>query len=65
MIPFNPVRDYRIPKEDLEVIMPPTAAELGAILAAAPDHLRRIVLIAYYLGLRPGPVECYRLLWKT
>jgi integrase len=65
LIPFNPIRDYRIPKEDLEVIMPPTAAELGAILAAAPDHLRRIVLIAYYLGLRPGPVECYRLLWEN
>ncbi len=63
LIPFNPVRDYRIPKEDLEVIMPPTAAEFAAILAAAPEHLRRICLIAYYIGLRPGPVECYNLRW--
>jgi len=63
MIAFNPVRDYRIPKEDLEVIMPPTAAEFAAILDAAPEHLRRICLIAYYCGLRPGPVECYRLRW--
>ena len=64
LIPFNPIRDYRIPREDLEVIMPPTAAELAAILAAAPEHLRRICLIAYYCGLRPGPVECYRLRWE-
>jgi integrase len=64
MIPFNPVRDYRIPKEDLDIIMPPTAAEFAAILAAAPEHLRRICLLAYYLGLRPGPVECYRLRWE-
>lgn len=64
MIPFNPVRDYRLPKEDLAVIMPPTADELAAIRAAAPEHLRRIIMLAYYLGLRPGPVECYRLRWE-
>jgi integrase len=64
MIPFNPIRDYRIPREDLAVIMPPTAAEFAALLAAAPEHLRRIMLLAYYLGLRPGPVECYRLRWE-
>jgi integrase len=64
MIPFNPVRDYRLPKEDLAVIMPPTAEELAAIIEAAPEHLRRIILLAYYLGLRPGPVECYRLRWE-
>jgi integrase len=65
LIPFNPVRDYRIPKEDLDTIMPPTTDELAAILAAAPDHLRRIILLVYYLGLRPGPVECYRLRWEN
>lgn len=64
LMPFNPVRDYRIPKEDLEVIMPPTATELAALLAAAPDHLCRIIKLAYYLGLRPGPVECYNLRWE-
>lgn len=64
LIPFNPIRDYRIPREDLDVIMPPSAVELAAILAAAPDHLRRIIKLAYYCGLRPGPVECYRLRWE-
>lgn len=64
IIPFNPIRDYRIPAEDLDVIMPPTAGELAAILAVAPDHLRRVTLIAYFAGLRPGPVECYSLRWE-
>ena len=65
LIPFNPVRDYRIPNDDLAVIMPPTAAEFAAILAAASKHLRRVCLIAYYCGLRPGPVECYHLRWEA
>ncbi len=65
LIPFNPVRDYRKPKEDLETIMPPTAAELASILAAAPEHLKRIILLGYYLGLRPGPVECFSLKWES
>jgi integrase len=64
LIAFNPVRDFRLPREELEVILPPTPDEFAAILAAAPDHLRRICLIAYYCGLRPGPVECYRLRWE-
>lgn len=64
LIAFNPIRDYRLPREEPAVIMPPTAAELAALLAASPDHLRRIILLAYYLGLRPGPVECFRLRWE-
>lgn len=64
LIAFNPVREYRIPAEDLEIILPPTADELAAILANASEHLRRICLLVYYCGLRPGPVECYRLRWQ-
>ncbi len=65
LIAFNPVRDYRIPRETLDVIMPPTDAEFEAILQASPAHLRRILLLSYYIGLRPGPVECYRLRWEN
>jgi integrase len=65
LIAFNPVRDYRIPRETLEIIMPPTDAEFSAIMDHAPEHLRRILLLSYYLGLRPGPVECYRLRWEN
>ena len=64
LIAFNPIRDYRLPREDLAVIMPPTAQEFAAIMDAAPEHLRRTILLVYYLGLRPGPVECFRLRWE-
>lgn len=63
LIAFNPIRDFRLPREELDVILPPTPGEFAAILSCAPEHLRRICLIAYYCGLRPGPVECYRLRW--
>jgi integrase len=64
LIAFNPVRDYRLPREDLAIIMPPTAGEFAAIVSASPEHLRRIILLVYYLGLRPGPVECYQMRWE-
>jgi len=64
LIAFNPIRDFRLPREDREVILPPTLQEFAAILSAAPEHLRRVCLIAYYVGLRPGPVELYRLRWE-
>ena len=57
LIPFNPVRDYKKPAEDLAIILPPTAQETAAILAHAPEHLRRAILISYFVGLRPGAVE--------
>lgn len=65
LIPFNPIATYRLPKEDLAVILPPTAEEFSAIMQHACEHLRRIILLVYYLGLRPGPVECYRLTWDA
>ena len=64
LIALNPIRDFRLPREEREVILPPTPAEFAAILAAAPEHLLKICLLAYYIGLRPGPVELYRLRWE-
>ena len=61
LIPFNPVHNYRPPKPDDAVILPPTREETEAILSAAAPHLRRAILLSYYLGLRPGSVELLRL----
>jgi len=63
LIPSNPVRDYKKPPEDNATIMPPTADETARILAAAGDHLKRAILLSYYLGLRPGAVELLSLYW--
>ena len=63
LIKFNPVRDYKKPKPDYEVIPPPTQEEINRILAVATPALKRAIFISYYLGLRPGAVELLSLQW--
>ena len=63
LITVNPIRDYPMPKEDDEIIDPPTIDEVAAILAHAVDHLRRFIMLSFYLGARPGPVEILSLSW--
>jgi len=64
LIPFNPVRDYKKPPSDDAIILPPTQKESRAILEAASPHIKRVILLAYYIGLRPGSVELLSLNWK-
>lgn len=59
----NPIEGYEFPRRDDAVIMPPTVKEVQAILANAPAHLYRAILLAYYTGVRPGAVELYNLKW--
>jgi integrase len=63
LIPINPVRDYKLPKRDDAIILPPTPDETAAILKNAPPHLKRAIALSYYLGLRPGAVELLTLTW--
>ncbi len=65
LIPFNPLHNYKAPRADDDVILPPTRAETEAILQAAAPHLQRAILLSYYLGLRPGSVELLRLTWDS
>lgn len=63
LIRFNPVLYYKAPKEDNEIILPPTPEETAAIIKHASPHLVRAVKLSYYLGLRPGAVELLQLNW--
>ncbi len=64
LIPYSPVKDFAAPVPDDARIIPPSAAEGRRIYNAAPDHLRRFILLCWYLGLRPGRVEVLeRLTW--
>jgi len=65
LIKFNPVRDYKKPKPDYEVIPPPTRDETRRIMAKASPHLLRAIMLSYYLGLRPGSVELLSLKWDN
>ena len=62
-IPRNHAAGYQKPKRDDEIIRPPSASEIKAILENAPNHLQRSLLISYYTGLRPGAAELFNLLW--
>jgi integrase len=57
LIKFNPVTGFIPPAADDDVILPPTAEEAEAIYQAASDHLRRCIILSWFLGLRPGAVE--------
>jgi len=59
----SPFSGYKMPKRDDTMIVPPTHADFCAILEKAPPHLKRCILITYYTGLRPGPVELFSLTW--
>lgn len=62
MILFNPVAKYKMPREDLDVIPPPTADELSGILKVASPHLVRAITLAAHIGCRPGG-ETLRITW--
>jgi integrase len=65
LIPMNPIRDYPLPQSDDAIISPPTKAEISAILKHANERLTRAIKLAWYTGLRPGPVELYSLCWPS
>ena len=65
LIPYNPVRAYKKPKNDDAIIMPPTVEETERILKVASPHLIRAIMMSYYMGLRPGAVELLSLKWRN
>jgi len=65
LLPYNPAAKYRMPKRDDAVIQPPTADETRRILAQAPGHLKRALVLSYYTGIRPGASELLALEWAA
>jgi integrase len=63
-IAFNPAAGFEMPRRDDAIMMPPSADEVQKLVDAAPDHLRRAILLSYYLGLRPGARELFALTWQ-
>lgn len=63
MLLVSPMIGYEMPRRDDKKILPPTEAEFSAILKHAAPHCRRLILISYYTGLRPGKEEAYGITW--
>lgn len=60
---YNPIRDYEKPKRDDEIIRPPSAAEIDALISHAADHLIRALILSFYTGIRPGKRELFSRCW--
>lgn len=63
LIVKNPLAKFRVPTDKTShAPAPPSQEEVNKILAHAPEHLARAILIQWYCGLRPGG-EISRLSW--
>lgn len=61
----NPIARFSCPRGEDEKIVPPSPAEARRILAAAPPHVHRAVLLAFYLGVRVGVSELFSITWEN
>ncbi len=64
LVETNPLQGIKIPKGQPERIAPPSQAEFAALMAAAPNHLQRAILLSVSLGVRVGPVELLAIKWR-
>ncbi len=63
LIPFNPVRDYKAPNKQDDIILPPNRQEFQRLYEKSPAHLRRFILMSSFIGARPGKVEILSIQW--
>lgn len=61
----NPIARFSCPRGEDEKIVPPTPAEVRRILAVAPPHVHRAVLLSFYLGVRVGASELFGITWEN
>lgn len=57
------LRFPKLPPAQYEKFIPPTPEELVAIMAAAPEHIRRVVILGSQCGIRVGESELLKLQW--
>jgi integrase len=53
----SPMTGFDMPTRDDATVLPVSQAEIEAIIANSPEHLRRAMLLSFFCGLRPGAVE--------
>jgi integrase len=63
LIEFNPIAGFRIEEGQHAQIPPPSISEGRRLWEAAPDHIRRVILLGATLGMRPGPCEMFKQRW--
>jgi len=65
LIKESPIPHYRCERgQDLK-LRPPTPGEIRKIISVAPEHLKRAIILSFYLGVRPGASELLKLEWAN
>ena len=57
LIPINSVRDFKAPKSNDEIILPPEPEELAAIYEKAAGHLKRFITLNEIWGRPSQPAD--------
>ncbi len=65
LVAFNPIAKYKAPDPDDAIILPPSEQEAARIYKEAAEHLKRVIVLSWYIGLRPGAVELLTLTWSA
>ncbi len=60
---MEPIEFPKLPPAQYEKFVPPTPAELEAIMAVAAPHIVRTVVLGAQCGVRVGPSELFVLTW--
>ena len=53
----------KIPAPNYTKLVPPTQEEILAIYAADPPHIKRVIILGIYFGVRIGNCELFQLTW--
>ena len=65
LLPSNPLSNLKLPSAKPWDGAPPTRQEIARIFRAAPEHLRRVIVLGLTTGARIGPSELFRLKWEN
>lgn len=65
ILTHNPLRNYSYPRGADLKIQPPTPQEIRQILDVAPEQVYRAVVLAFYLGVRVGESELFKIEWSN
>ena len=61
---MQPVKFPKIPNPNYKRFIPPSQEEITAIYQAAPPHIRRVVVLGAFFGIRIGQCELFQLTWE-
>lgn len=58
------IRFPKMARGHYEKFVPPTPLELQAMLAVAPPHVQRVIILGSQCGIRVGASELFKLMWR-